>query len=111
MVLLSVLACEQEHDGLSRFYVWRGEYVFVVAVTEQASDSRKTAHRKGLPGFRLPDNSDGSGGQALAPAGSATGEYGASALGGHAGTEAVGSLALQDAWLKRSLHFFTRFSK
>ena len=48
--------------------------------------------------------SPASGRQALAAFRTTAAEYQAAVLGGHAGAEAVGALALQDAGLKCSLH-------
>lgn len=45
-----------------------------------------------------------SGREALAAFGAAAVEHGAAASGGHASTEAVGALALQDAGLEGSFH-------
>ena len=44
-----------------------------------------------------------------ATAGATAREYGPAALGGHAGAETVGALALQDAGLERSFHLNSRF--
>jgi len=45
-----------------------------------------------------------SGGKAFAPLGSSCTEYGATATGGHTGTETVSSGSLQEAGLKSTFH-------
>ena len=99
-----VSASEYQQLFLPAFLLRRLEYRSIICCAQQSLRGSKALCHGETP--RCPRASAGSvsGCQALAALCTAAGDDCAAALGGHAGAEAVGTLALEYAGLKCSLH-------